>query len=460
MRERVWHFVTAAYLVLCLVLGGASAAGAIANALLQIVALGLIIALLWTRKPTILPPEARTLLWIAGALVVIVLLSLVPLPPSWWQALPMRDGIARSLNLIGVQEIWATLSLAPFSSIASLLALLPPLAMFLLVLHLPPDARRVLPAVVLVVALISIALGVFQLMGGVRSSLRFYEITNEDSAVGFFANRNHHATLLLCALPLVGFLAARLVSRRKGRTKRSGGAIISIAAGVFITIGVALIGSEAGYGLFLPAAFASALIYQRAAVGRLSLRWVGSLAVIAVLFLAIAIAGPLGQQSLSGKFSTNPTSRRVIAATTAEAIRDSVPVGTGLGTFAQVYRRYEDPGRAAREYVNHAHNDYIEVTLELGLPGALLIFAFILWWARRSVHVWRNEFTGAGLARAGSIIVGIVLLHSLVDYPLRTAAIAALVAAACGLLVPYSAPFARRAAAKSSDESLRHLEAE
>ncbi len=44
MNGRFWTFAAAGYLVACLLLGGASAGGAAANALLQIVALVLILA--------------------------------------------------------------------------------------------------------------------------------------------------------------------------------------------------------------------------------------------------------------------------------------------------------------------------------------------------------------------------------------------------------------------------------
>jgi len=41
-----------------------------------------------------------------------------------------------------------------------------------------------------------------------------------------------------------------------------------------------------------------------------------------------------------------------------------------------------------------------------------------------------------GLARAGSLVVAMILVHSAVDYPLRTVAMTSLFAFACALLVP------------------------
>ena len=49
MTARFWTFAACFYLAACLLLGGASAAGAPVNALLQLVGLGLILAVLWRR---------------------------------------------------------------------------------------------------------------------------------------------------------------------------------------------------------------------------------------------------------------------------------------------------------------------------------------------------------------------------------------------------------------------------
>jgi O-antigen ligase len=453
----LWTYAAPFYLVACLLLGGASAAGAEANALLQLLGLGIIVALLWRRDFEIVP-EAKGPLWIGAALLLVGILSLVPLPAGFGSGLPLRGQVFEGFRLMGMPPPALPLSLAAPSTIASLLHLLPAAAMFLLVIRLPNEDRRRLPLALLVVAGASVVLGAFQLMGGPGSPLRFYEITNRTSPVGFFSNANHEATLLLCALPLTAAFAGWMASRRS-RSKRSGGAIISVAIAVFLLAGLAISGSSAGYGLALPVAVASLLIYRRSVAGRVAKGWLAALAVLMVVFAVAAVRGPLSNQAFETDLGSQPSSRRVLAATTVEAIGDSFPMGTGLGTFSTVYRRYEDPNRATRQYANHAHNDYLEAVLELGAAGILLILAFLFWWGRRSLQVWTRDFQGAAFARAGSVMIGAILLHSIVDYPIRTAAIAAVFALACGLLVP---PVPKRAAPaeKAEGESLRHVEAD
>ncbi|HEU0135317.1 MAG TPA: O-antigen ligase family protein [Allosphingosinicella sp.] len=458
MKGRSWPLATGGYLAACLLLGGASAAGAAANALLQIAGLGLILALLWRRDFT-LPHGSKGALWVGAGLLLAGLLSLIPLPAGMGSGLPLRGEVIDAFGMIGLQTPSLPASLAPPATLFSLLHLLPAAAMFLLVVRLSNEDRRRLPPVLLAVAGVSVVLGAFQLMGGPGSPLRPYSVTNLTSPVGFFSNANHEATLLLCALPLAAFIAGRMATRRS-RSKRSGGAIISVAIAIFILAGIAISGSSAGYALAVPTALASFLIYRRSVAGRVAKGWWAALGVAAVLFALAGLQGPLGKEAFEADATSQPSSRRVLAATTTEIIRDSFPLGTGLGTFSTVYRRYEDPNRITRQYANHAHNDYLEAVLELGAAGVLLILGFLFWWGRRSWQAWMRDFPGAGLARAGSAMVGIVLAHSIVDYPIRTAAIAAVFALGCALMVP---PVSRRDPEEASDEEdsapLRHIEA-
>jgi len=61
---------------------------------------------------------------------------------------------------------------------------------------------------------------------------------------------------------------------------------------------------------------------------------------------------------------------------------DFLPLGSGLGTFGDVFQRYQGEGLVG--YIDHAHNDYAEAFLELGIAGvaviALLAFAVMARW--------------------------------------------------------------------------------
>jgi O-antigen ligase len=451
-----------AFLLLAILLGGASGqgAGAIANGILQIVSLFVILYCLWKGREAALPAEAKPLVWIWLLFFLLIVLSLIPLPAALWQQLPGRETAVRGLSLVGLADQSLPHSLTFQRTLASMMWLLPPAAAFLLVLRAPDQGRKLLVGGILIAALLMVVLGVVQLLSG-PMAFRPYAITNPGRAVGMFANANHFATLLLCALPFSGYIAARGV-RRGSKAKKASGFTLAVTTGLFLAIGVVSIGSLAGYGLLLVTAAAAALIYRRAAVGALSWTWIASVAALFLLFLGLAFAGPLQEQAITGKLSDQRTSRKVMAAVTVEAIKDSFPAGTGLGSFPQVYRTYENQDSVGSELVNHTHNDYLEFVLELGLPGLLLILAFIFWWISRTIHVWGSSSKGGDLGRAGSVVVLVVLLHSMVDYPIRTSAMAVFVAMACALMIPAWSRGSRNtgpaAAAESGD--LRHLEAD
>jgi O-antigen ligase len=224
------------------------------------------------------------------------------------------------------------------------------------------------------------------------------------------------------------------------------------AAGLVIFVGIAINHSLAAYGLALPVLAASALILlpRRRAVRSW---WLGG-----TILLVLAAVAMLATSSLrSGDFQSGARSaaqtREEMLVTTAKAMRDFLPWGTGLGSFQSVYHLYEDPGQVTDTFVIHAHNDYAELALETGVPGVLLMIAFLIWWARQSSSVWRYPEAGT-YARAASIASAAILLHSIVDFPLRTAAISAVFAMCLALLAePRAAPVR----ASSDLRPTRHL---
>jgi len=150
--------------------------------------------------------------------------------------------------------------------------------------------------------------------------------------------------------------------------------------------------------------------------------------VLAAVLLAGAIAlianSSIGSVSFSQDAATSVGSREDILALTWHALKDYFPWGTGLGSFRDVYFLYENPATITTTYVVHAHNDYAELALELGLAGIAVLVLFLIWWGAAVRRIWQTAETGS-FARAASIASAAILAHSLVDFPLRTAAISA-----------------------------------
>jgi len=430
------------YLLACLIFGG-SAQGVWPNACLQLAGLG-ILAWIAVVEPSV-PKPARMLLWIVIASVAVVALQAIPLPASLWEHGP-RMTIIDGYRQLGHPVPALPTSLTPYDSLGTLLYVIPPLAMFAAVLRHDPNRRTWLAAALLGAVVLGIILGALQVASsGTTLPWYLYRETNRGLAVGFFANANHMASLLVITVP---FLAALAMVTRGGTGQRNSALLSMLAAAlVLIVVGIALNGSLAGYALSIPVAAASVLII----LPRTN-RYRSWLVAGATLSVIVAVAGlattSVGASWLGTGAGASLQSRQDILRTTAHAMTDFMPWGSGLGSFVRVYRLYENPNSVTSEYVVHAHNDYAEVVLELGAAGAVLMLFFLGWWLAAAWSAW-GKGENDPFARAASIASAAVLLHSLVDFPLRTAAVSACFGMCLALLAD------RRMPARRDSDDLR-----
>ena len=113
---------------------------------------------------------------------------------------------------------------------------------------------------------------------------------------------------------------------------------------------------------------------------------------------------------------------------------DYAPLGSGIGSFDPAYRVVEPVESVGTQFLNHAHNDYAELWVEAGVMGAVVVVAFLIWALVASARIWLAPERGGAPARAATLVILLLAGHSLVDYPLRTLALAAVFAFACALL--------------------------
>ncbi|MEO7634713.1 MAG: O-antigen ligase family protein [Sphingomicrobium sp.] len=429
------------YLLLCLLLGG-SAQGILANMILQLVGVGLIAWSALARPGEPLGNSARQLIWLGLAAIALVALQLVPVPFSLWERLGGRTLLAADYATLGLAPALLPASLAPYRSLATLFSWIPPIALFCAMVRLEAYRASWMCAAVVAGTGAGIVLGALQVASPADATSSWYLFADSSfgSAIGFFANANHMADQLVITLP---FLAALAAAARGSDQQLYTTVVASVAAAAIVVIvGIILNGSLAGYLLLLPALAGAGLILLPP---RSPLRvWAAG---AAGLLLLAAVAGiattAVGSNRLSAEAATSVQSRAEMVAVGAQAVRDFMPLGAGLGTFPDAYHLYEDPASVAGTYVSHAHNDYIEVAADLGIGGIALIAAFFVWWAVATWRAWR-AFGSQPYARAASVATAIILVHSLVDYPLRTAAIAACFAMGAALLAERRTPQANR----------------
>lgn len=430
-----------------LLFGGGTRAGFAGDIVCQLLAVPLLLVAVhrgWDR-----PEQKRRILLLLSGVVLLAALQLIPLPAGLADRFAVNALAGQGLDAIGQGNVWRPLSLTPHLTGAALVSLLVPIALFLGVADLDAKARQRLATLITLLGAVSLVLGLLQVAQGPQSPLRFYEFTNPSEAVGFFANRNHFAALLSVVLLLgAAWLIASVNQTHVLGRRAAGTRTIFVLAAAFVLIvavmaGIAMARSRAGLLLAVAAlvGIALMLLWERffkdsSGRGRL---------VAVMLGFAVLFAAQFGIDRVMTRFEADPLQdlRLPLATTTIEEVGKTLPLGTGLGSFVPVYASAEKTSDLFSGYANRAHNDFAEWALETGALGIALGVLFLLWYAKA---VWRAWSAGDDrlFSRAATVIVALLLIHSLVDYPLRTTALAAVFAVACALLVPLPNGASRR----------------
>jgi O-antigen ligase len=103
--------------------------------------------------------------------------------------------------------------------------------------------------------------------------------------------------------------------------------------------------------------------------------------------------------------------------------------GTGYGTFVEVSPSFRDPAASSYGVLDFAHNLFVEVAVESGVPIALLLFFACLWACAVLVMGARNGSVQlAGVA--GGCVAAVI--STLVDFPLQITGVAIPVMAMAG----------------------------
>ena len=419
-----WH-PPAVLLVVALAFGGGGASHPVAATLIETVA---VIALAWSVGGARAEPMTHRRcvpLYLLLAFAATHLIQLVPLPSAVWRGLPGREWSTTIRDTLGAGTGAYPLSLDPAATLRMLTGLIPAAAMLWMVPRLACAQRTMLARLAIGVALVSLALGAVQfLTAGAAGTL--YPEGHVGNATGLFANRNHQATLLLLALAL----APAVTSRTPAGLAAAAGLVAVFAAGVIATT------SRAGL-LLLP--LASLPLLLRLSGRRRWWEWAGlALAIAGAIAGAVVVAEARGGmvRVVLDRLRTGNLVRMQFWQDSWPAVIAYWPFGTGYGTFAAIFRSVEPIGHLGPNYVNHAHNELIELALEGGLPAVLVAAAAVCCWLAAAWSIAGRSRTERPLAISGWAGTGVLFLHALVDYPVRLLPIAVIGAMLAAFLTP------------------------
>jgi len=426
--------IAGSLVVLAFLFGGQSVTLTLVQSLPQLAAVLAIGWWAWSTRRRAAMPGASALLLLALVAATIVASQLIPLPYDWWTAPPDRDFAGPAIQLTGADAPWHALSLDPSATVQSALTLLPALAVLLIGLRLDRAALGWLVLVLLGCATLSLILGWLQATAGIDSSLYFYGDQHERLSLGLFSNRNHQADALCLGVLAGGAALYRFGPRVRILRRRL--LLAAVALTALFGLGVISTASRTGLVLFLPcAALTIATAWHDTRVRPVSR---GTWLVAGAIVTLALVAGWAGLGVVASRLHAVRDLRFTIWPDAWYLARSVWPIGTGFGTFELTYQRVESLAGVSPLRINAAHNDWLQLAIEGGVVAIAGAALFLLWLGWQAVRLVRG---GAGMtgwfAFAGILVL---LLHSAVDYPLRTEALSTALALLCVLLNAASHP--------------------
>jgi len=314
----------------------------------------------------------------------------------------------------------------------------------------------------LIFSIYGAALAIFALLQGISSNGKLYWWRQPRSGgwiYGPYVNHNHYAGLMEMLVPIPLIVSLTRLAPPKVRAVAAATAAVMVGT-IFLS------GSRGGMlAIFAELVILATLLVKqkrglRTAVGiglflaivAGLLVWIGG----AELSKRIATAGP-GHSELSSDI------RSYINRDGLRMFLKKPVLGWGLGTFPIVYPEFRT--FYTNFFVNEAHNDYLQLLVEMGLLG----FATMLWFvvtvysrALKKIKNWPSEMSGA-VTLACVLGLSGILVHSAVDFNLEIPANAALFYVLCTIAAsePFAKPARKRRAARSkpAEEALDPREA-
>ncbi|MFO6446946.1 O-antigen ligase family protein [Erythrobacter sp. NE805] len=431
----------AGVLALCILLlvafacGGGGSRYGLANLVVQLAAIA-VLALRYGAAKQFLRDSPWMLRGLIGLTLLLPLAQVVPLPEHLWSALPGHDLVTRAYDAAG-EAGWMTWSVNPWRTALALTATVTPLAVLVGGWTMPRHHLLLVGWMAVALGIVTVLMGLVQL-NPAGDNFALFEVREPgEYLLGTFANRNSTGLFLGFCVGLACLLPA----------PRPHPAVpwLRLALGLLLVAGVVLTKSRTGLALAaIPLGLAALrgigwLREQRTAArsdrqggGGAVLGTLGALVLGVAVIGGLFVLAPGRVGETLERFQAKDDPRRFIWEDALFAGERYWPAGAGIGTFDEVFQIDESLENVTLRTAGRAHNDYLELVMEAGLPGLVLAALWLAgclalaWRARRSQLAW------PGWAGGGFLLA--IALQSITDYPLRNQTILAFAGLALLLL--------------------------
>jgi len=377
--------------------------------------------------------------------LVLIVFQLVPLPSGWHDFLSAGPS-ARVENIgsgsypdrLPVDHRWRSLTLNPRATQIGLINVVTCLAFCLVLLNnfSGLEKMRTLIFALVGVGSFEALYGLFEYWSGRQNIFWYKKVYYLEEVTGTYVNHNHFAGLMELTIPLtiaaftIEYLRhfaggeTRFLSKLKGLSASTHFKLVGllIAMGV-MTIALVLSKSRVGLVASVFSLIVMAVLAQRKSKGtsRVLLIAIGLILIIGLATVRFD-RGPIERFSW---WQDEAQIRFNLWKDSIKIVPDFPLIGRGLGTFREVipyYRsqldfvRISDAPQGA--FWNHAHNDYLQLLIECGVLG----FLIMAWGLTRTLR-----YLVSGLARVTDREIAIMgyallsgmtalLIHSFSDF--------------------------------------------
>jgi len=406
---------------------------------------------LWTSQP--LPVSVRRirtpllLFTLACAWVLVQLIPNIPFGlahPAW-----------QEVNTFFTADVPERITIDPDRTVTTFMRWLTYAGVFWLALQLGRDrtsAHTALRAFATIAAAYAIY-GLIALFAAGDTLLMYEKWAGKGSVTSTFVNRNSYATFAGLGVVATAALIFAASPRPRAEPLLSRQRLYDVLTHsltqsglmyvwLFLSLTALLLtGSRAGA---LSTLFALAMLgLQLMWVRRLNLgsRLTGIALFCVVGALTIGFSGNyLGDRLAEG----GGQKRLEVYEQTLSAIEDHTLLGSGLGSFPQIFQLYRETETLRARYVARAHNTYLENALELGLPAVFSLvgaLGFLAWQCGRGVFQRSRDRHFPAMGLSVTVLVG---LHALVDFSLQIPAVVVAYMFLIGIAVAQSSSSRRK----------------
>jgi O-antigen ligase len=301
-----------------------------------------------------------------------------------------------------------------------------------------------------VFSLYGAALASFSLIQGISSNGKLYWVRQPRMGgwiYGPYVNHNHYAGLMEMLVPIP--LVLSLTKLASAKTRAAAAAVAAVMVGTIF-----LSGSRGGMLAIVVELLILALLLVKQQRGLRTAVGIGVFLVIVGGLLVWVGGGELTKRIATVGPSHSELSSDVRHYINRDGLRMFLKkpiLGWGLGTFPVVYPQFRT--FYTNFFINQAHNDYLQLLVEMGLLG----FATMIWFlvtlytrAIKKIGHWTSEISGA-VTLACVLGLSGILVHSAVDFNLQIPANAALFYVLCTIAAsePFVQPARKRRVARS-----------